>query len=355
MAKNKKLHTTLACCLFAVLVLGAASFLRPRKIDPDLGLSHLKESRHGELLGLSLEGEKQLSQAWALWQQRDQRDISNELLPFLNKPDYEVRLFAVRALSKLEHPAAQTPIENLRIKQQQEIRNWNSAPATRRPAVSPQIPQLTLKLALARIRSRNLKGQAKVEAISREIGIPWPKLVEGSRMINGKHRFYTAGVGSQVIWEIVDVLYTMKRRSEDIDGVATDLVLNPTQEIRLKGAALPEKEEAELLLDYVMPLRALTPETMPIPEYLYVLGQPAVEPVLARLQDMKDHPQSYNNTQGYSHLFRAAARLADARALPLLQHFEKSKTGWVGYYANQSLYFLRQNLKRKEPMPPPGF
>lgn len=369
MAKNKVVHVAIACCSVVAVVLSAASFLRPQKLDFDLGLSNLNDSLHGNIpSGLTAEGEKQLSQAWVLWQHRGKRDISNELLPLLDKPDFQIREFAVRALSKLESPAAERPIANLRVKQQQELQAYLNArrlyesrrnsnnPIMRWPVESRQISELTLRMALARIHSRNLKGQAKVEAISKEIGIPWPKLVEGSHTINGKYRFYAYGsVGSQVIREIVDVLYTMKRRGEDINGVASDLILNPTQKIRLKGAALPEKEEAELLLDYVMPMRSITAETMPVSDYLCMLGQPAVEPVLSRLQDMKDHPQTYENTHGYGLLFLAADSLADPRVLPLLRHFENSKTNRVGHYARQSRIPLEQNLKRKKPLPPNNF
>lgn len=282
-------------------------------------------------------------EAWALWQQRSKRDISRELLPYLRKDNFEVKRFAVRALAKLESPLGEQPIEGSRT---------TATSKDTRP-----IPAITLQLALARIRSRNLSGQERLEAICQAGGVTWQDLVEKSPIVNSRNRFYGGSDTTeyQIIDEMVDVLYTMARHSKNIDGLAGDLTLTPVQEIRLKGARLSEEQEAELILDELNKMKVRTKDSQLLGEYLYILGQPAVEPVIKRMEDMKAHPNNYDEMMGFPDMFCAAALLRDRRALPLLKHFEKYPHATVSHKADTFRIQLEQNLQRKNARIPSAF
>ncbi|HEY0076627.1 MAG TPA: hypothetical protein VGB77_21230, partial [Abditibacteriaceae bacterium] len=127
------------------------------------------------------------------------------------------------------------------------------------------------------------------------------------------------------------------------------------QQLRLKGATLSEKAEAELLLDLLMRQKAITSQTDGIDDYICEIGQPAIEPVMARLKEMQVNPKSYENTMGYSELFAAAAVLDGARALPILKHFEKYPGQWIPYYARMRHMRLEVELRWRKRLPPVGF
>jgi hypothetical protein len=330
----KKWAYYVAGCALLVALTCLYQLLKPRRIERRIELHPL--SSHGEISSLSREGEACLEKEWTLWQQRRQRDISQELLPYLQKPDAEVRLFAIRALAKLDSPAAK--------------------PAHLASGFSSERQNLLYNLSLARIRTQNLEGPARLEAISKSVGISWPELIEKSKIVNGKFGAYSQNTKEAlVIEEIVDTLYVMARRGKKIDGLIDDLTLHSVPQLRLKGAKLSEKAEAELLLDYLMRQKVITSQTMEIRHYLSEMGQPAIEPVIARLKEMQAHPKSYENTHGYSELFRTAYVLGDSRALPILKYFETYSHKWIPHYANQSRSLLEVKLKLHKNLPPPDF
>jgi hypothetical protein len=236
------------------------------------------------------EGESQLKQAWALWRQRQKRDVSKDLLPFLTKRDPQVRLFAMRALAKLDTPLAATTSSSLPFDNPRDAFLYN--------------------LAKARIGSRKIKGQARFEKFSKSSGVPWDELVEKSKIINGKSgNYFQDNKEAVVIEEIVDILYYMTRQGKNIEGLASDLKLNEVQELRLQGARLTEKEEAELLTDFLIAQKTMTGQKIRLTDYLVEIGQPAIETVMSYQKDQKIR-RLYSGNVGYAYLFRVAKRLS---------------------------------------------
>ncbi|HEY0076557.1 MAG TPA: hypothetical protein VGB77_20880, partial [Abditibacteriaceae bacterium] len=195
MAAKKQAQYVLGGVLLVIGVSYLYLLLKPRRID----LHHFVGD--GTLSSSSPAMVDDLAKGWALWQQRRQRDISRELLPLLQKPDEEVRLFALCALAKLESPAAKEAQLSFNLKSERE--------------------NCLSRLSLARIRTQNLEGRARLEAISKSVGISWPELIEKSKIVNGKRGGYFQNTKEAlVIEEIVDTLYAMARHGKKIEGLS---------------------------------------------------------------------------------------------------------------------------------------
>jgi hypothetical protein len=139
--------------------------------------------------------------------------------------------------------------------------------------------------------------------------------------------------GEQIVKEIVDLLYVMGKRGEDIEPLAARLTLLPSQRVLLKGAALPPREESQLIVDYLAKLNTVTSEDYALALlYLPSLGASATDVMIRRLEQVKQSPARWGRN-GYVTLFRALSLSGDARALTLLQRFEKSDDRALRGYA----------------------
>lgn len=285
--------------LYSVLFLGGLlclKFCLPPRIITFHGIP-------GSMKWGTQEGTIQLAIESNLWRQRRKRNVSRDLLPFTKKNDADVRLFAICALAKLESPLADGV----------HCGTFESA-----------LDNFYYNMALNRIRTRNLTGKARLEAISKSQGISWPELVEKSKIMNQKRQpksltmndlfsrrviieNYWPAVGdtaeSLVLEEIVDVLYEMGRSGKNINGLADDLTLNEVQRLRLKCATMTEKQEAVLLLDYLVSQRVMTAEKGRVRDYLASMPQPEYDMILARQKDKK-LALKYSGRVGYRYLFR---------------------------------------------------
>ena len=308
-----------------------------------------------------------------LWAARLQRNMAADLLPFLQGPDVDLRQRAVQGLGRLESSQAEAPLsrllqerEKLSDEQLQMLKDRQKPLKDAKDGeryLSDQkrfedngkrlrqsgLPPLVLQLALGRIRSRDFKGQEKVGAFAKSIGLSWDEVIQLSEKVNNpRDRAGEETPGYQIMEEVVDLLYTMRKRGEDISALQRPLTLNPVQELKLQAASLPVEQEIKLILDYLAQRPAVTSDELNLTGYLVALGVPAKEQVLQRLKDMKRQPERYlRGNHGYSIVFDTAAEMGDRRALPLLKHFERDTDRWVSSNAEQA----RQRLEGQPAVP----
>ena len=220
------------------------------------------------------------------------------------------------------------------------------------------IPPSSLKLALGRIASHGLHGQAKVEVLLSYAGLKWPDLVALSKRVSAvpDDVWHTSVDGGEFVTSVVALLYRMGKEGEDITPLFEQLTLLPTQKAYIQAASLNTKEAVDLLLHVLVDENA-TGRGSPQLFRLFTTLQPeASRAVLLRLQDMKAHPDLYYGTypspttpgafrsrMGYVPLLRAASWTSDPSMIPLLREFEQCNELDVSQSATQARESIERN------------
>ena len=286
----------------------------------------------------------------ALWQERKTRDVTPDIIPFLSDKYPPLRSRAVQALGQLEAPESVEPLQA-----RKRIESYDAGASRFSP--------LTFDLALGRIASRGLKGQDKVAAMMKQIGLSWPDLVQLSQKINGdtdRYRMQSAP-GEKVMEEVVDLIYTMGKRGENVEAIAQQLTLLPAQQAQIKASSLDDAKESEALVDYLSNLYGARWEDIRLSNHLVNLGDVATTSILARLQEMKQnpnqgqglepypgHPGAFRQRMGCEMVLRAASQTNDPRMIPLFQHFAKSPHEWVRRDAEMAIEHAKLRVRLKE-------
>jgi hypothetical protein len=288
----------------------------------------------------------------ALLEARHTRDITSELLPYLNDPLPERRARVVRAFAEMESPAAEAPLQ-ARLNQVQAARS------DYRYDTDKDVPETTLKLALAHIRTRSRKGETRIIAMAQSMGMSVQELVQLSQRLNSPRGYRTMlDPDNEILENIVTTMYRMIKRGERVDRIMQQLTLNPVQRLKLQASSLPPQREVKAILDYLQERQAVTGDDYMLGQHLVQIGPEATRQVMARLEQMKQQPELMKS-KGYIVLFHVASDMKGPEALPLMQYFERTSTDkWVRNKAK----FTRQRIEREEyrknhpdEVLPPGF
>ncbi len=279
---------------------------------------------------------------YKLWLVHDKRDIVPQVAPFLQDEHWLLRQNAARILGRIESAKAESLLQETLTAVEQGR------------ATTPINPE-ALQLALARSRSRGLKGQAKLAAFAKGMGLSFNEAIRLTEKVHAAWAKANGSVGQKLVKEMVDMLYVMGKRGEDIKPLVERLNLHPAQQVLLQGATLPPDQEAKLIVDYLTQLNVGTPDDLELAQfYLVSLKPQATEMIMQRLQEIKDGRVQYGR-RGYAALFLAAALIRDARVVPLLKHFAKSPDRPMSHYANMALEhfeFMGQWSSPRCPWPP---
>ncbi|HEX8235311.1 MAG TPA: hypothetical protein VF600_05100 [Abditibacteriaceae bacterium] len=272
----------------------------------------------------------------AAWRARHERKVDDEIIPYLQDPKTALRVRAARALGRLESPQAENALLALLQRMKEEA-------ATRNPS---GVREQTVLLALARIRSRNLRGKARVDAVVQSVGLTLADLSLLSQKVNGVERAWTKGSpGDEIVDEVVDVLYAMGKRGENIEAMNRDLKLKLTepQQVKLQGAALPENEEIQLILDYLSKPRVLTPDVYDLAyNHLANLGPVVLTRVMQRLQDLRRRDAARGAANEL--LIGILSNIGDRRVLNVLKEFEQDPNSELRQNARWAQEKIEANL-----------
>ncbi len=318
--------------------------------------AHIKEPTHYR----NETERKELVARWkklaALWMERDKRDVTSDIAPFLEDRDSSVRAKAAQMLGRLDTDEAAQVLEAKWQKQETDKERRRQEKAEQRArerqngtirmeeveAPNTDVSELTLRLALGRANGRKLRGKAKIEAISQSVGLSLDQVEEFTVKIKDPEQAkqWRDSRIADVANEIVDTLYRMRKRGERIDGLAPQrFSAGPALDVKLSGAGLPLAEEIKAAVDY-----AVRPDSGSYVErYLLELGPEATEALIERLQEIEQSPQKDRGDWNCASMFRAAAMTEDPRVVPLLQKFSQSKDPTVSSYATNTLADIRQD------------
>ena len=298
-----------------------------------------------------------------LWRERNTRDITPELLVFLDDPSVVLRESAARFLGELECAQAEAPLLR-EVKLQKELLDqftqWQAGDRTTPPPRMErhQFSRFTISLALGRIRSHGFYGRAKLDRIANEFGLDYDGIVkmtvELGRRLDDNARKHDANrsEGNSLALAFIDTLYLMGKSGEDLSQLEVDkMAFAPGLVLRLKGASLSSEEEAKMWLDHA------TGSKMGIfyPSYLLGIGPVAVELLFERLNDISAHPAKYGISKdnapllGLDSLFKAAAQSGDGRAIAVLEKFQNIDNEQVRSDAARSLEVARSFTTNNAP------
>ena len=289
------------------------------------------------------------SLAFALiWEQRYKRDISTEILPFLDDPDHDLADRALRALGRLEKPGVLPELEKRRDAQKAAI-EAGETDYSKRPA-----RYFNFDPPIARIQSRDLHGKAKIEFVlshmkGRKPAWTWDEAVEASKKMKESLAYLTI---VKPLWieqtrrllEVVDMLYCMSKAGENIEELRRPFLFSKAQNDQLDGAQMKVEQEAEHLLDCSQTVNIVGEDE----EYVYgshllSLGEPARVALKKRLEQiLRDKPQ-FTHRFPLTCMLHAAARTGDPSYVPIFDSFEKEMTTIHG--AAQDAYSSKEALQ----------
>lgn len=267
------------------------------------------------------------ARAWRLyklWLMRGKRDVTAQVVPFLRDEYRPLRLNAVCILGRTESRVATSHLQQLQAAAQQK-----------KTILSVDV--ISLRIATARNSTRGLKGQTKFAAFAKELGLSVEEMALLSKQLHAE-RLKGRGTGSRgekIVKEMVDMLYTMSKKGQNIQPLVNRLTLLPAQKVLLQGARLPPAEEAKRIVEYLSNLNTVTPsDEEAVNLYLPCLGTYGTQAVVQRLSRTKGGRVQLGK-EGRSALIDALRWNNDTRSLTLLATLKKSDDPWVRRFATK--------------------
>ena len=293
---------------------------------------------------------KQNNRLAELWIERNQRDVAPALLQLLQQSgDEDIKRRVVRALGRLESaqalPKLQAMAKKLRSSEMaSEAQNSNHpfADEFMRKALFPTLP-----LSIGRIEARNLKGQAKLNAVAKSVGLSWSEVVRLSQKVNAPKSYAQGTPGDEIVEEVVDVLYHLGKQKQNAQALAKSLKLSPAQNTLIQVAPLSTEEEIRYLVDYFSRLKLLNGDNYQLIDHTRSLGSRVNEIVTERLLEMKRNPQLYPQRVNYKALFNVASGNNEQRSLKLLKQFEQNSS----VYIREKARAARERMESKRAIP----
>ena len=281
-----------------------------------------------------------------LWLARRKRNVTLELVRMLQAERTAVlRERLVIALGRLEDPQALESLEQMRSGKEQNSFKLRVSP-------------FRLQLAIGRIRARNLRGKAKVNAVAKAVGMTWPKLKTTSASLRADLQTPEAAYAIKkderfILEEFYDLFYRMGKNGEDIRALgAFDLQIWGTDtnkmpealysysQTLLNVASLSDAQEVKFWLS-----RATPPKKSPFdPSHLLDLGPTVPTELKLYLREVaakaKTNPKIMARTRAYQSAFEAASFTGDTSYLPLLRPFLNTNEKWTRIYAARAINSL---------------
>lgn len=305
-----------------------------------------------------------------VWRGRFERDVAPDLMRLLDHKWFIVCFQAAIFLSDLDYAPAEEPLR-LFLERHGE-----------KAALDMGQRRLILQLALARIRTRDLKGEARVEAMAASIGRTLDSLIPLSKARRGTwNQSFPEDAIENALFEL---LYGMAKAGEDIAPLRSKLRFAKHYGLLLGGAALSVEEEVARVLDRLEKLE-IGASRFVSDSYLCRMGRQGFDVLFRWLQDMLEHPERHFKSipvtpdhirgaeeaekwvaehgferdfshlrrpryaMGYREIFHAAALSDDARFLPALkqleERFQDDPDTEVSGNAESAQQMLRQRLR----------
>lgn len=275
----------------------------------------------------NLETAKRGRAFYNIWVQRNERNVAPELAVYLQDKDEELRDQAVKALGRLEtdYMKEQAAASSTQI----------TLPARNR--IEP--PVALRKIMAARVDKKTSEEKDKLEAMAQSVGLTMQDIPQLSKRLQMYLPSYIDSPAEVLTDEMVDVLYTVKKRGKNISALKQKFALTQYQKLKLDFASSNPDEEAERIVQYFLKSKVLKHGDEKLIHHLAGLKPYAMDKVFQEIKSIAASPEKYKDGRGYVALFRAADLMGDKRVIPFLKKVEAQR-GWMEHYAEQSIGVL---------------
>ena len=254
----------------------------------------------------------------------DVQEATRQILPLLRSSNSIVNEYALHELGRLESSEA-LPIL---LEKANELENARRATYKGKttPLMISSPSDIPLRIAIARIQTRNLRGQERLNAIAKSLGMKWEAIVALSKQDNQTRRLDLPE--NIIVEEMVDVLYGMAKKGEEIESLSSQFQLSEPQKIKLEASSLPADQEAQFIVKYFVERRgAVTIDVYRLAmTHLTSLGEPANAALFSYFDKVKvltpqERPRVSYLSLGL--LLQAAAQIGDPRLISMLDQLDR--------------------------------
>ena len=217
------------------------------------GGENMRQSRQKRTPGEEKAFTQRQKAFFEIWNMRHRRTIDLQLFPFLEDKEEFLRQQAVRALGRLESKPALPKLQTIKNRMASVRQKGKKVDVTRvQWEAARPVPDFTLDLAIARIKSRGQTGQRKLDTILKGIGLEWRDIPDITRrawyISDGTQpppRFPATPNEKALLREIIDVLYLFKAKGQDITPWTNQLSLAPAESTWLSTASMPRQKPSK--------------------------------------------------------------------------------------------------------------
>jgi hypothetical protein len=267
-----------------------------------------------------------------LWQQRFQRDISLALLPYLHDPDVELRQRAVRAIGRLENPKLLPNLVRLQTAQQRNV-------------FTSEREELTVKLSIARLQSKNATQKVKLNKLLQSAGWNLAEAHSWSKKVAVPSNYLNSSPQAAILREVVDLLYTMGKKKVNIAPLRRGFVFSKAQNVQLACASLTTRQEVARIIDYGTTMDIVRADDEYVGgDHLVSLGREANIALKAKLRAEAAVKRNRSNRNPFATLVRACGKTGDKTFIPLLTRLTRTyaSDSRVRYYNDQAIERLER-------------
>jgi hypothetical protein len=289
-----------------------------------------------------------------IWLSRDKRDVTADIIPFLNGSNSVLCDSAIRTLATLETPAAETALANFAVREAERY----DAPQEK------VLSQSLLGAALSRVCTRDQNAMARVKALARVYGLDFGTLIKLSQRVNNSRKQLYHAPGNVLLDQIVDLLYVMATKGHDVSDVTDKLTFSRPQQIKLQCGTLPPEQQAKLIVDYLFEVTKPGDEKL-LPSFLLGLGEAGHTAIKEKLltlsakpEDYKvlipypNYPNAFQTRIGYKDVFRVAEETGNTDFIAIFRSLSSNPRAdmHISACANQSYQGMTRTTGRKPPV-----
>ena len=293
--------------------------------DQEVATNLIAEIRPQNLPGKTLAETRQeffraKTQLNQLWWERKSRSVAHEVLPFATHPIDSIQIQSVRILGRLEDPIA---LNLLRAQEKTLPANDDIAWKRTLESIGNSTGEraFAVRMAIARIENRDLKGRAKVERVLAAPGLSLQQMDEFTAQM--RVDYYKVSVAARsAVDEFFDLLYQQAKQGVDVSEMLGQCHLAPGQKILFDSFKMPPEEQSKFLLEAVARKKLIGQDVF---EILLESSPHASDEIIAFAPRFLNEPKKYPDAFAYIELLNVLAHRGDERAIKVLEQFSTDK------------------------------
>lgn len=260
-----------------------------------------------------------------LWWQRHSKDVVRDVLPYAQTryADNAIQQRAVLILGRLENPAALGVLRDM----EENLPSNKTIALNNTPGIVPQRDfkgelAFAVRMAIARIENRELKGREKIERVLAAIGLSVEQMKDVT--VRADKDYSLISVAARIaMTEFFDLLYQQAKQGIDVSEVMAQFDLVSGSNILFDSVVLPPAEQTKFLLEKIGQGGFGLSQGMA--EDVLNSSPQAADEVIAFAPHFANQPDKYHDIDGYVDILEIMARQGDKRAIEVMEKLVKNE------------------------------